>query len=175
VEGPAGQGGHSVTLSRPAIVALDVVAWAVIHASTGYLVHRLPGPRFEGDGWLWRERRFERGGRLYVERFRIKRWKRWLPEAGALFPGGFDKGRLDAATADYLHTYVRETRRAELGHWLAMLPAPLFFFWNPPAVGLFMVVVYAPLANGPCILAQRYNRIRVMRVLRARHRRRPVP
>jgi len=151
------------------MVALDLLAWGAVHASTGYLVHRLPDRAFEGDGWLWRERAVERGGRLYVERFRIRRWKGWLPEAGAFFAGGYDKGRLRDVSRAGLSAHLRETRRAELGHWLAMLPAPLFILWNPPLVGAFMVLVYAPLANGPCIMAQRYNRIRLARVL-ARHR-----
>ena len=41
--------------------------------------------------------------------------------------------------------------------------------WNPPIVGAFMVLVYAPLTNGWCILSQRYNRIRLQRVLIGRH------
>jgi glycosyl-4,4'-diaponeurosporenoate acyltransferase len=147
------------------VIVLDVVAWAAIHAAAGYLVHRMPAQRFERDRWLWRERRFERGGRLYTNVFRIKRWKHWLPEAGALFAGGFDKRSLRSRSIDYMSTYLRETRRAELGHWLAIVPAPLFFVWNPPLVGAFMVLIYAPAVNGPCILSQRFNRIRLSRVL----------
>lgn len=151
-------------MSNLLLVLVDVVAWGVIHAGTGYLVHRLPASRFERDTWLTRERRFEGGGRLYVRAFRIKRWKRWLPEAGALFAGGFDKRRLTDATDPGLRTYVRETRRAELGHWLAAAGAPLFALWNPWWVALVMVA-YAVIANGPCVLAQRYNRLRMLRIL----------
>lgn len=150
-------------MSKPLLVLLDVLAWGVIHASTGYLVHRLPARAFERDTWLTRPRRWERGGRLYVEVFRIKRWKHLLPEAGALFSGGFDKRRLTARNPEYLATYARETRRAELGHWLAALGVPIFFLWNPWWVGGLMAI-YAIAANGPCVLSQRYNRIRLLRV-----------
>jgi glycosyl-4,4'-diaponeurosporenoate acyltransferase len=155
-------------LSRPATFASDVVAWGLIHASVGYFVHRLSPDRFAADNWLWRERAVEDGGRLYVRRFRIKRWKRLLPEAGDVFRGGFNKRRLAATDDAYLTRYVGETRRAELGHWLTMAPAPLFFLWNPWPVGVLMTFAYAPLVNGPCILSQRYNRIRLQRVMARR-------
>ncbi|HVF32677.1 MAG TPA: hypothetical protein VM933_06540 [Acidimicrobiales bacterium] len=152
-------------MSKPLLVLVDVVAWGAIHAATGYLVHRLPARRLGRDTWLTRPRAWEGDGRFYVRRLRIKRWKRLLPEAGALFAGGFDKKRLTGGRDPaYLLAYVRETRRAELGHWLAAAGAPLFFLWNPWGVGIAMLV-YAVAANGPCIAAQRYNRLRLARVL----------
>ena len=150
-----------------ALVAVDVVAWGVIHASTGYLVHRLPDRRFDHETALSRQRAIERDGRLYTDVLRIKRWKARLPEAGAFFAGGFDKKHLSGASDDDLATFARETRRAELGHWLAAAGAPLFFLWNPAGVGAVMLV-YAAAANGPCIAAQRYNRLRLLRILRRR-------
>ena len=150
-------------MSKPLLVLVDIVAWGFIHAATGYFVHRLPARLFERDTWLTRPRAWERGGRTYVTRFRIKRWKHLLPEAGALFSGGFDKRRLTTRDPRYLATYTRETRRAELGHWLAAAGAPLFFLWNPWWVGVVMLT-YAVAANGPCVLSQRYNRIRLLRI-----------
>ena len=154
-------------MNRAVLVAIDVVAWAVIHASTGYLVHRLPSTLFDHDTFLTRRRRIEGDGAPYVRWLRIKRWKRWLPEAGNLFAGGFDKKHLTGRDPQYLATYVRETRRAELGHVLAASAAPLFFLWNPWYAGVAMLV-YAVVANGPCIAAQRYNRLRLLRILRLR-------
>jgi glycosyl-4,4'-diaponeurosporenoate acyltransferase len=153
-------------MSRPLLVLVDVIAWGIVHASTGYLVHRLPASLFERDTFLSRERRAEGSGALYV-RLGIKRWKRWLPEAGALFAGGFDKKHLTRRDPAYLATYVRETRRAELGHVLAAGAAPSFFLWNPWYAGVAMLV-YAAIANGPCIASQRYNRLRLLRILRSR-------
>jgi glycosyl-4,4'-diaponeurosporenoate acyltransferase len=42
--------------------------------------------------------------------------------------------------------------------------SPLFLLWNPWWLGLVMIA-YAVVANGPCILIQRYNRGRLVRVL----------
>ena len=144
-------------------LVVNAVAWILVHAATGYLVHRLPLARFDRETWLTRPRRFERGGRLYVDVFRIKRWKHLLPEAGAFFGGGFDKRRLTSWSEHYLAAYLRETRRAELGHWLAAAAAPFFFLWNPLRGGV-MMLAYAAVVNAPCVLSQRYNRLRLQRV-----------
>lgn len=154
----------AASFSAPVTVLVDVLAWGAIHASTGYFVHRLSTERFRADNRLTRPRAIERGGALYTETFRIRRWKRLLPEAGALFAGGFDKKRLGGRDPLRLERYMAETRRAELGHVLALLAAPAFFAWNPWPVGVFMLA-YAIIANGPCIAAQRYNRLRIQRVL----------
>ncbi|HVM04537.1 MAG TPA: hypothetical protein VM242_05140 [Acidimicrobiales bacterium] len=153
-----------------AVIALDAAAWAAVQVGTGYVSHRLPLRLLDRDGWLWRERRWEQGGRFYVDVARIRRWKRFLPEAGAAFEGGFDKRRLRGRAPADLERFAAETRRAELGHWLALLPAPVFVALNPPLLAPFMAA-YPLAVNLPCIAAQRYNRIRLRRAagrLRAR-------
>lgn len=140
------------------------MAWAAIQSATGYGVHRLHLTRLDHDTWVTRCRRWERGGAFYVEQLRIRRWKRLLPEAGAVFAGGFDKGRLGSRSAEHLRHHVIETRRAEIGHWLALLPTPLFWRWNPRWLAIVMSL-YALVINGPCIAAQRYNRLRLQRVM----------
>jgi glycosyl-4,4'-diaponeurosporenoate acyltransferase len=151
-------------------VLLDVVAWGVVHAGTGYVAHRLPLRFLERDRWLWRERGWERRGDLYRRTLRIARWKDRLPEAGATFAGGVSKRHVPTDDAGGLARFVVETRRAETGHVLAMLPGPLFVLWNPPGVAVVMVA-YGVLVNLPFVAIQRYNRIRASRVLdRARSR-----
>ena len=145
----------------------NAALWAIVQVVTGYLAHRIPAHVLERDNPITAERSIERDGRLYEQTLRIKRWKHKLPEAGAAFAGGFDKGALRAGRKrdpDYLRTYIRETRRAELGHWLALTPTPLFVRHNPWLIAVCMPI-YALAVNGPCIAAQRYNRIRLKRVL----------
>jgi glycosyl-4,4'-diaponeurosporenoate acyltransferase len=156
-----------VSLPIGAIVAVDAAAWLAVQAGAGYVVHRLPDLWLSADHGLLHERRWERGGHFYRDRLAIARWKGWLPEGGAVFRGGFDKRELRSATTDDLERYRRETRRAELGHWLAIVPLPLFVLWNPPFLWPAMAA-YAIVVNGPCIVAQRYNRLRLSRVLAAR-------
>ncbi|RYB91686.1 hypothetical protein EUA93_16150 [Nocardioides oleivorans] len=140
-------------------VVVDIVAWGAFHAATGYAAHRLSDAQLDRDRWGLRPRAFEDRGRCYRRWLRIHRWKDRLPEAGALFEGGISKRQLPARDVDGLRTFVRETRRAELGHWWALWCGPLFVLWNPP-VAAGLLIAYGVLANLPFILIQRYNRFR---------------
>ncbi len=159
-------------MTLPLVVALsfwgtliaNVVAWAVIHTGSGYVVHRLPLSRLQHDDWLLRPHRIEAGGRLYTRVLRIRRWKDHLPEAGALFAGGVSKRTLTGDLSGGLQRFVCETRRAERGHWLALCGGPLFALWNPLS-GLALMVAYGAAVNAPFIAVQRYNRQRAQRVL----------
>jgi len=143
-------------------IAADAAAWACVQVGTGYLAHRLPARLLEQDRWLFRERGWERDGRFYVDVARIRRWKTLLPEAGAFFAGGVSKRNLSGRSADDLALLARETRRAELVHWLIMVPTPVFVVLNRPLLAPFMPV-FALAVNVPCIAAQRYIRIRLRR------------
>jgi glycosyl-4,4'-diaponeurosporenoate acyltransferase len=154
-------------------VVVDVLAWGVFHAATGYAAHRLSDRRLDHDGPLLRRRGFESDGGFYRHRLRIHRWKDRLPEAGALFAGGISKRELPGRDVDGLRTFVRETRRAELGHWWAMACAPLFVLWNP-AHAAVLLVAYGVLVNLPFIAIQRYNRFRVLPLVQRLERRRSL-
>lgn len=156
-----------MVMSAPATIAVDIVAWAVFHALTGYLAYRLGDDRLSHDGWLLRSRAFEDGGRWYRRRLRIDRWKDRLPEAGGLFRGGMSKAHLPGSRQGGLERFVRETRRAELAHWWALACGPLFVLWNRPLAAT-LLIAYGVVVNLPFILIQRYNRFRALPLLAAR-------
>lgn len=151
-----------VALGTTTTVLLDVVAWAAIHAGTGYAAHRLSAGQLAHDSWLTRARAWEREGRAY-ERIRIRRWKDRLPEAGALFRGGISKRALPAGGRGAIEQFVPETRRAEYAHWWCIAASPVFVVWNPLWV-VPVMVGYAVAVNLPFVLIQRYNRLRVLRI-----------
>ena len=149
----------------PAVtIAVDVVAWGVFHAATGYAAHRLDDARLSRDGWLLRIRPFEAGGRWYRRWLRVPRWKDRLPEAGDLFRGGVSKQHLPSYGLAGLQVFARETRRAELAHWWALCCGPVFALWNPP-LATALLVTYGVVANLPFIVIQRYNRARIEALL----------
>jgi glycosyl-4,4'-diaponeurosporenoate acyltransferase len=149
-----------VHLSDALTIAVDIAVWGAVHTSTGYFAHRLPDRALARDTWWSRPRRFET--RVFYERtLRIKRWKDRVPEAGALFAGGLSKRRLPGRDRGGLQQFAGETRRAELGHWLAAAASPLFALWNPPVAAALMLV-YGFGVNVPFIAIQRYNRLRVI-------------
>jgi glycosyl-4,4'-diaponeurosporenoate acyltransferase len=147
------------------LALLDAGVWAAWSAIAGYVAHRLPVERLRRDRGLFRLHGSpERVARRYEQVLSIKRWKRLLPEAGDLFRGGFSKRRMLRHDRDYLERFVIETRRAELTHWLIMGAVPFFFLWNPWWLALAMLG-YGVVANVPCLLTQRYNRARLLRML----------
>jgi len=112
---------------------------------------------------LFTPRKWEKGGKIYTRAFKVKKWKKKLPEGAALFKKGFPKKHLKGLDTIYLDNFIRETCRAELTHWIMVLLSPVFFLWNPWWAGIVMII-YAILVNMPCIIAQRYNRIRLGRL-----------
>lgn len=147
-------------------ILLDAAAWLVIHLGIVFAAVRLPDACFERDAGLYRTREWEDGGRFYQRVFHIRRWKDRLPDGGRLLKGGFSKKHLGAHGDEYYRAFVRESRRAEFTHWIHLPFALLFFLWNPVYVGMLMIL-YAVIANLPCILAQRFNRPRFERVIRS--------
>lgn len=146
------------------IWAANLLGWPLIHLSVASVALRLPADLFANDSWITVPRRWEREGSLYRDWLRIRRWKSLLPD-GSSWLGGFPKKRINSRDATYLGQFLLETRRAELAHWCMLLCLPLFFIGNPLWARLVMTG-YALSANLPCILAQRYNRIALYRVIR---------
>lgn len=157
----------------PRLVALvDAAVWAAWSVAVGYRAARLPLSRLAEDGWLTRPRSWERGGRFY-ERFAIVGWKDRLPEAGSVFKGGTSKRALPGRSDEDLRRFAAETRRAELVHWQIMAITPVFLLFNPPVL-IVAMVAYAVVANVPFIAIQRYNRLRILRILDRRAAREAV-
>jgi glycosyl-4,4'-diaponeurosporenoate acyltransferase len=171
----------------PAALIADLLLWPILIIGAGRLVERLPLSALDPEGWLYRTRSWETGGRVY-ERLGVKRWKAHLPDGAAVWRGGFRKKHLAGAGKGtrkgsgpsgpvrgplddaYLARFSRETCRAELVHWL-MLPAwGLFWAWNGP-VPMAVMGAGVLAANLPPIVAQRYNRARLTALLRRRRNR----
>ena len=153
-----------VYLSLPVIIILDCIAWFLIHMGAAWGMTQLPPTIFKPDSWLYRRRSWEADGAPYRRIFLIHLWKKILPDGAALFKSGFRKKSLSSIHRPYLELFIRETCRGELTHWIVMASAPLFFIWNTAPMGIIMVV-YAMIANVPCIVTQRYNRIRLGNLL----------
>lgn len=148
------------------IWAVNLLGWPLIHMGIGLVALRLPAYLFAHDSWITAPRRWEHNGRLYRDWLAIRKWKSRLPD-GAPWVGGIAKNGICLRSSSHLVHFLIETRRAEWAHWCMLCCLPFFFLWNPPWACLVMTT-YALAANLPCILAQRYNRIVLTRVLQAR-------
>jgi glycosyl-4,4'-diaponeurosporenoate acyltransferase len=153
-----------IELSIVGTALLNVLAWLVIQFGLAWGMTQIPAERFHPrSSWahLWQ---WECSGRGYEKILAIKRWKDRLPDGASWFKGGFAKANLHARTPDFLEAFLRETWRGELTHWLVLVALPIFIIWNP-GWGVAVNAAYAVAANLPCILVQRYNRSRLLRVL----------
>jgi glycosyl-4,4'-diaponeurosporenoate acyltransferase len=151
-------------LSHFWIIFLNIFIWVVIHLGISYFCSLMPLSFFSGEIRFFKTKRWESGGKIYQKFFKIKRWKKIIPDGGSIFKGGFPKKHLEDKNIKYLKTFFYETKRAELTHWLTILPSPIFFLWNIWWAGIIMIF-YALLANIPCILLQRYNRARLEKII----------
>jgi len=135
----------------------------MIHVSISLLTDKIQPDSFNPESWLYKERKWEVGGRIYQRCFKIKTWKGLLTDGAALNKNKFQKKHLGNPNAMYIRRFIAETCRAELIHWVIFIFSPLFFIWNEWWIGMIMIA-YGFLVNVPCIVTQRYNRIRLKRI-----------
>lgn len=150
-------------------VAIAVLSgiWALIGILSGLSVQYLPPTLLSRETWVTRPRQSERDGRAYERYLRVNRWKDRLPEAGTLLGGEHSKRHLNGSDTVDLLAFQAETRRAEYVHWTNIAAGPAFVLilptWAAVAMTGFAVVVHLPF-----VIVQRYNRLRLGRILRHR-------
>lgn len=148
-----------IELPMPWIVILNVVMWPLIQVVLAWGFIRMPAGWFNPpDSPAFETTAF------YERWLGIKHWKDLLPDGARWFGGGFSKSEMKAVDPLYLRRFIAETWRGELCHYCAFFFVPVFFLWNPWWANL-VIVAYAVIGNAPCIIAQRYNRIRLRRLL----------
>ncbi len=140
--------------------------WIGFSFLIGFICHLIPFSFYSPKNPIFKERFWEFGGKLYEFLFFVRLWKDKVPEAGELIKiNPFNKKKLASRELSYLERFVVETSRAELVHILVLLITPLSYPFNPP-IGDYIMTAYGVLANVPCIIIQRYNRIRLLRLLK---------
>ncbi|WP_308464397.1 hypothetical protein [Ferrimicrobium sp.] len=143
-------------------MALAVAFWIATSVVVGFLGARLPLTVLlsiaRHPWWL--------GGpkaRWYRQRLCIDTWKHRLPEAGS-FGGGVSKRRIVNRQHSTLVRLYLETVRAELVHTGLLVIQWLPALWLSPGF-VVVPVLYAVLANVPFVAVQRYNRVRLSRIV----------
>lgn len=147
------------------IAILNAVLIPVIHLGVSWFYTRLDSGHFDPQSWLYRERRWEREGGIYQRLFRVRAWKRFLPDAAPWFDG-FAKGRLQGKSPSYLRAFILETCRGEGAHHAQVAALLVTLIWNPWPWAAGVMIVYALLSNLPCVILQRFTRARLRGVLR---------
>lgn len=142
----------------------NLLVLILISVALTFICEKVPDQLYNYKKWMFRERSWEKGGRIYESLFRVKRWKAKLPDISDFLKWRFSKKHLDTLNDRYLHTFVIESCRSEFTHWMIILSTMLFGFWAD-LLNVFAVFMTACLLNLPYIIIQRYNRPRLLRLL----------
>lgn len=145
-------------------VLICFLLWPLIQVAISWSCLNIPDGRYRPDGFWFRTHAWEKDGLIYQTLFRVRSWKERLPDGGKAFRNGYQKKRLNDHSPANLERFLIESCRAELAHWLAILPFWIFGFIAPPII-LPLMLAYALIVNAPCIIAQRFNRPRVRKLL----------
>lgn len=143
------------------------VIWTIIMVGSAYLFYKLPNKCYNPNSFIFREKKWERYGIFYEKFFMIKNWKSFLPDGGAIVKNGFRKKHLKTSNDEYLEQFLIESCRAEATHILPIILSFVFAFYNPINVVIIMFV-FSLAVNLPCLITQRYNRIRINKILKLR-------
>jgi glycosyl-4,4'-diaponeurosporenoate acyltransferase len=153
-------------------ILLDAIVWLVFQLTIGYCSSKIPLDWLNPDLPFFQTFAWEKGGEIYEKYFHVRAWKHLIPNGSALYRGAFSIKHLPKSDLPYLERWLKESVRAEICHWVMILPCVFFFLWNSVTLGSIMVA-YAALNNLVPIILQRYNRPR-MRSLLALLEKKPI-
>jgi glycosyl-4,4'-diaponeurosporenoate acyltransferase len=145
------------------LIGLNVLIILLTHLFLAKLSLMLPNKWFENDGFWYRTFKWEKNGKIYETVFKIKIWKKFLPDGAKLFNYSFEK-KLNETDANYLKRFILETRRAEFSHLIQILPSMIFYLFNP-LYSAIIITLYFIGFNLPPILSQRHTRPRLKKLL----------
>lgn len=148
------------------LLVVNTIAWLIIHFGMSFLCLKIPLGYFLQDTFQFRIATWEQNGKVWDRLFAVKRWKKYLIDGSSIVKKSYNKKHLHGTKCDELKVFAAETKRAEMTHWLILLPIPLFFLWNP-LWAAWINVAYAFIANVPFIITQRFNRARIEAIVGA--------
>ena len=151
-------------ISTEWILILSVVLWFILQHVAEYISHKIPDKWLLPNAFLFKERKWEKGGAFYSKVLKVKKWKKFLPDGAAARKKGYRKKNLTDFSTENLELFLVESCRAEVMHWLAIVPFWIFGLFAPAEIIIYMFI-YALAVNLPCIIVQRFNRPRIMKLI----------
>ena len=145
-------------------VILFFILWPIFQVSASILCLKLPDSFYSPDKFLFKERKWEKGGTIYHTLFKVRLWKRFLPDGGAVTTGYRKKHFSDHNKSGY-EKFIVESCRAELIHLLGIFPFWIFGLFAPLYI-IPIMLLYELALNLPCIISQRFNRPRFVKLLK---------
>lgn len=159
-----------IFLSDTWMVVSFFIVWPLLQVLAALIALAIPDRAYNPNAFFYRSHRFEKEGEIYNRFFAVRKWKHLLPDGGGILKKrGFRKKKLQNFSKDNLERFLIESARGELTHWLAIFPFWIFGFFAP-AYMIPIMLAYALIVNLPCIIAQRFNRPRIIKILNRQDR-----
>lgn len=143
---------------------LNTATWVIWFYLVGFGVSKLTDGFLSRDHFFTTLLKFERNSSWFRKFLKIEKWKDRVPELGGFFGDGFQKRSVAYGDVNQLQTFIRETRRAEIAHWVMTGGWIITIAFNPMWAVIFNLI-FAHTVNFPCLVIQRYNRSRLIKVL----------
>lgn len=150
--------------SEPSIIFTNVILMIFWHLIILFFSVKLDISFFDPNKPLYSVRPWERNGKFYTEILKIKSWKDKLPQY--VSKNGFSKRSMNLNfDKEYIERFILETCRAEWNHLMCCMYFFISFLINSFKYA-FIFSIIPVLANLPFLLVQRFNRIRLNRLLK---------
>lgn len=136
----------------------------LVHFVIGVLANKLKTPLLNRYSRLIRPFCWEEESMFYERILHVPQWKDAMPDLARRLSGGFAKDRIQSREVSYLRRFESEIRFSQIMHSACFLSLPIFLLRRS---GLRVLLVAGFLAaHLPCLVIQRYNHPRFLRVLR---------
>ncbi|MGP0637613.1 glycosyl-4,4'-diaponeurosporenoate acyltransferase [Staphylococcus xylosus] len=137
--------------------------WFIVQMIIAQLGTRISYKFLEKDNKYFRSWNFEQEGRLWQQLVKVQHWKNYLPDGQNINPNIKSKETFDCSkNMSEVQQFILETRRAEIVHLLSIFPV-IAFFKSSKQIKIINFV-YVIIANVPCMIVQRYNRPKLIRI-----------
>jgi glycosyl-4,4'-diaponeurosporenoate acyltransferase len=157
--------GNVISIVRFRFFKINLLIFIFLSLAMTFICEKIPVKIYYYKKWLFRERKWENGGRIYENYFQVKRWKAKLPDISDFMKWRFNKKHLAESSSEYLSVFLTESCKAEFTHWMIIVSTLFFNFWNDYVTSFIMIII-ACVLNLPYIIIQRYNRPRLIKLLR---------
>ena len=147
---------------------LCFLLWPLFQVAISIACLKIKDQKFDYNKFPYKTYKWEKEGKIYDKIFKVSKWKKFLPDGGAIMKGGYKKKNITDFSRENFQKFVIESCRAELSHLLAIFPFWVFGLFAPIEV-IYIMLAYALIVNLPCIITQRFNRPRFIRLINISH------
>lgn len=145
--------------------AIHMEIFIFISVILTFISTKLPERYYQYNRWIYKERDWEKGGEFYQDKFKVRAWKKKLPELADFIKSIFPKKFIKEFNGEFIIKYLMESCKAEFTHWCIIFSTVIFLIFDGITAFISMLFL-AIILNIPFIIIQRYNRPRIISIMK---------